>query len=108
MKGDIIFTIFILFNLYNSVLTSHHLQDVFYISLVSAVLQFESVYWYAPVWLKIYVFLERIHIDYYGVWGDMYVGTDLHLLSYNVPYFSAWREEIGIFSKPQGHKLYEN
>lgn len=97
-----------LFNLDNSVLASHHLQDVFYISLLSAVLQFESVYQYAPVWLKIYVFFKRIHIDYFGVWGNMYVGTDLHLLSYKVPYFFARWEEIGIFSKPHGHKLHEN
>lgn len=35
------------------------------------------------------------------------MGTDLHLLSYKVPNFFAGREEIRIFSKPQGHKLHE-
>lgn len=37
----------------------------------------------------------------------MYMGTDLHLLSYKLTNFFAGREEIGIFSDPQGHKLHE-
>lgn len=36
------------------------------------------------------------------------MGTDLHLFFYKVPYFFPGREEIGIFSEPQGHKLHEN
>lgn len=55
MKGNTIFTIFIslghLCNLDNSVWASHQLADVSYIPLVSAVLQFELVHYYAIVWL---------------------------------------------------------